>query len=281
MILVTGATGSIGQYLVRHLTTAGAPFKALVRDEAKGQALGCDYVVGDFDQPATLRAALAGVDRLFLNGPASPAMVRQQQTAIDAAKSAGVARIVKVSAPEASPTATRIINQWHGQIDASLEASGVGWALLQPGYFMQNFLANTATVKNDGKLYGAFKDGRVAFIDCDDIAACGAALLTGSGPRYTAFVLTGPEALTLAEVARTLSAHLGTTVTYVDLPVAQVVASMVARGMPVQIAENLGALMTALAAGAGARTTTAVEELTGRAPRTFDAFVADNVGAFR
>ncbi len=54
-------------------------------------------------------------------------------------------------------------------------------------------------------LYGAFKDGRVAFLACDDVAACGAALLTGSGPRHTAFVLTGPQALTLATIARTLS----------------------------------------------------------------------------
>ncbi len=281
MILVTGATGSIGQYLVRHLTTAGAPFKALVRDETKGHALGCDYVVGDFDQPATLRAALTGVDRLFLNSPANPAMVRQQQAAIDAAVAASVAHIVRVSAPEASPHATLSMGRWHGEIDAHLTASGVGWSLLQPSYFMQNFLNNAATITSDGKIFGAFKDGRVAFIDCDDIAACGATLLMGSDPRQAAFMLTGPEALTFAEVAQTFSTRLGKTVTYVDLPVAQVVASMAARGMPAPLADDLGTIMAAMAASTGTKTTTAVEDLTGRAPRTLDAFVAANVGAFR
>jgi uncharacterized protein YbjT (DUF2867 family) len=95
MILVTGATGSIGRHLIRRLHELGMPFRALVRDEARGKALGCDVVVGDFDDPASITAALAGVDRLFLNGsgaapsPGPQPMVRQQIDAIDAAPTRG------------------------------------------------------------------------------------------------------------------------------------------------------------------------------------------------
>jgi NAD(P)H dehydrogenase (quinone) len=103
MILVTGATGSIGRYLVRRLRQQRVPLRALVRDEAKGRALGCEYVVGDFDDPGSIAAAVVGVDRLLLNAagaqPASGAqpMVRQQKAAIDAAVRAGVTKVVKVS----------------------------------------------------------------------------------------------------------------------------------------------------------------------------------------
>jgi uncharacterized protein YbjT (DUF2867 family) len=97
MILVTGATGAIGRYLVRQLLQEEVPFRALVRDAARGRSLRCEYVVGDFDAPDTLRAALVGADRLLLNGSVHVAMAEQQKRAVDAAAQAGVAYIKPVT----------------------------------------------------------------------------------------------------------------------------------------------------------------------------------------
>src|SRR5882757_6197391 len=184
MILVTGASGSIGRYLVRELERAGAPFTAFVRDDAKGRALGCPYVVGDFDDPASVAAAMTGVDRLFLNaGGAVPAdgrqpMVGQQRAAIDAAVAAGVRRIVKVSVWRASKGG-RLAEGAHWEIEEHLRASGVDHAVLRPSGFMQNFLTRAAVFTEDGNIVGAYGDAGVSYVDCVDLAAAGAALLRG------------------------------------------------------------------------------------------------------
>lgn len=281
MILVTGATGSIGQYLVHHLKNQGAKFKALVRDEAKGRALGCEYVVGDFDKPDTLRAAFEGIDRLFLNVTPSESMARQLKTAIDIAKAAGVSRAVPVSSPGASMTSKLKIGRWHGEIEEHLQASGLEWSILRPGTFMQNLLGAAPLIKSEGKIIGGYKDGRAAFIDCYDIAACGAVLLTGNDHVGKTFVLTGREALSYPEVAQKFSAKLGKPVTYVDLPVEQVVASAKAKGTPAALAEEFGQFMNVIASGYAARTTQGIKEITGREPRTLDQFLDDNLQAFR
>lgn len=155
MILVTGATGSIGRHLVRLLLDQRVPVKALVRDEAKGRVLGCDVVVGDFDDPGSLAAAMEGVDRLFLNaGGAQPVdgeqpMIRQQRAVIDAARSAGVSRVVKISVWGAH-RGGRLAEGAHWEIEEYLKASGLVRSILQPSGFMQNFVtgAGAFTVRD-------------------------------------------------------------------------------------------------------------------------------------
>ncbi len=278
MILVTGATGSIGRPLVRRLQRAGAAVRALVRDEAKGRALGCEFVVGDFDDPASIVAALAGVDRLFLNGAgAQPAdgeqpMVRQQKTVIDAAVAAGVERVVKVSVWHAQE-GERLAGGAHWQIEQHLKASGLGWSILQPNGFMQNFITGQGSFTADGNLVGAYGDAAVSYIDCADIAACAAALLTDRPGDGETFLLSGPQALTHAQIAEKLSAALGRTVRYVNLTVEELAAALRAQGLPPRFTEDVAVLTQGLASGTAAPTTTAVRDLTGRAPRTFDEFL--------
>ncbi len=281
MILVTGATGSIGRVVVGELARRGVGFTALVRDRAKGAALGAPFVVGDFDDPATLPAALSGASSVLLNGVLGEAMVRQHTAMIDAARAAGVTRIVRISAAGASATSDRAIPRWHGAIDDHLAASGVAWSALRPTFFMQNLLMNAASVRASSALHGGFGTGRIAMIDCRDIAACAVAALTGPAPGGTAPVLTGGEAVSFAEVAARLSARLGRPIGYIDHPVGEVVAGMLARGMPASIAESFGTMMAAFADGGASTVTSGVAELTGAAPRTVDDFLADNLAAFR
>ncbi|WP_106403272.1 NmrA family NAD(P)-binding protein [Actinocorallia populi] len=285
MILVTGATGSIGRSLVHRLRRDGAAFRALVRDEAKGQALGCDFAVGDFDDPDSIAAALHGVDRLFLNGSgAQPLdgeqpMIRRQKTVIDAARRAGVAHVVKVSVWHARRE-SRLSQSAHWEIDEHLRASGLAWSLLQPAGFMQNFIAPGAFTP-DGDLVSSYGDTPVAHIDCHDIAACAATLLAGPQDRKDAFVLTGPEALTDAEIADKISSALGRTVHRAELPPDALAAAMTSQGLPRRFAEDLAYLVKEVAAGSQTATTTTVRDITGRPPRTFDAFLTANLQPLR
>lgn len=280
MILVTGATGSIGRHLVRRLREREATFTALVRDEAKGRALGCPYVVGNFDDPDSIAAALAGVDRLFLNaGGAVPVdgeqpMVHQQTTAIDAAVEAGVSKIVKVSVWGAKKGG-RLAEGAHWAIEQHLKESGVDRTVLQPSGFMQNFLTGAAVFTDDaGNIVGAYGSSRVSYIDCADIAACAEVALTG-GHRGT-FVLTGPESLTHKEIAEKLSTMAGREVDYVDLPPEELADTLTTKGTPARFAQDVATLFAEVASGTLEATTTSVTDLTGHRPRTFDEFLTDN-----
>ncbi|MFL6121975.1 NAD(P)H-binding protein [Actinophytocola sp.] len=284
MILVLGATGSIGRHLIPRL--AGTDVTAFVRDPAKGEELGCPWVVGDLDDPDSVAAAMEGVDRVLLNaGGAVPAegeqpMVRQQRTVIDAAIEAGVDHVVKVSVWHAREGG-RLAEGAHWVVEEHLRASGLGWSILAPSGFMQNFRTGEAVFTEDGHLLGAYGDSRVSYVDCADIAACAAALLTGDPRHGETFVLTGPEALTHAEIAAKLSAVAGREIRYVDLPAAAFATRLTALGLPDDFAEDVAALFAEVAEGRLAPTTTAVADLTGHPARTFDEFLRDDAEVIR
>jgi uncharacterized protein YbjT (DUF2867 family) len=285
MILVTGATGAIGGHLVRRLRELGVPFRAMVRDPVKAAALDCDVVTGDFDDPDSLRAAMAGVDRLFLNSAGAvpvqdpQPMIRQQLAAIDAAVAAGVSSIVKVSVWGARPGG-KLAEGAHWEIEQHLRAAPVASSVLQPSGFMQNFLTGAAASIDAGDVIGLRGDWRVSYIDCFDIAAGAAALLTGPTDNGGTFVLTGPEALTQAAIAAKLSAAFDRPVRRVELSAAEMAARITGQGLPAQFAADVVELWGEVAAGSLSTVTTDVRELTGRDPRTFDAFLASVPDAY-
>lgn len=280
MILVTGATGSTGRELVRQLADSGVRFRAMVRDEEKGHTLGCPFVVADFDHPESLGRAFAGVDRVLLNsGGAVPVasgpqpMVRQQRAAIDAARAAGVAWVVKVSAWRPRPD-SRLSVLGHWEIEQYLKASGMSWSMLRPTGYTQNFFTGDGGVATDGDLVGPYGTGRVAYLDAYDVARCAAALLTGERGRGESFPLTGPEALNHEEIAGKLTTALGRPVRFRDISPREAAEGMRQQGLPDSFVTDLLFLWSELAAGDLAEVTSTVSDLTGRPPRTFDAFLA-------
>ncbi|MGG2464492.1 SDR family oxidoreductase [Streptomyces sp. RGM 3693] len=274
MILVTGATGTIGRYLVRELAQADVPFRALVRDARKGKELGCEFVVGDFDEPASIATAFRGVDRLLLNSggalpvPGRQPMVRQQTAVIDAARAAGVSWVVKVSAWHPGPD-SKLSVRAHWEIERHLKASGLRWSSLQPTGYMQNFFTGKGGFTHSRALTGPYGAGRVAYIDAYDIAACAAVLLTGPIRDGETYALTGPEALTHEEIAAKLA------VPFHDLTRRQAAEGLRAEGLPGWFVDDLLQLYADMAAGLMSGVTTVVRDLIGRAPRTFDQFLAN------
>jgi uncharacterized protein YbjT (DUF2867 family) len=283
VILVTGATGHVGSELVRLLAEAGTPARALIHSPDKAapiQRLGLETALGDFEQPDTLDAAMAGCDHLFLLSPPNPRQPQQEHHVIDAAKRAGVAHVVKLSVPWADPDAGLVFCRWHGQIEQYLAESGLAHTLLRPSNFMQNFLMSAQPVADQGILYGMTGEGRVGYIDARDVAAVAAQVLTSPGHQGTSYTLTGPEALSAAEVAKRLSAATGRQVRYVDVGPDAFRQALADAGLPGWLVDGLVESHTLFAAGHAATVTDEVAKVTGRPPRTFEQFAADHRLAF-
>src|SRR5437016_47590 len=207
-ILVTGATGNVGAPLVDELRRRGAHVRAFVRDETRARELlgpGVELAVGDFADAATVRRALAGVDRLFLACPNVPQQVAHETGVIDAAVSLGVRRIVKLTTPGARVGAPVAFWDWHGRVEEHLRRAPTPSVLVQASFFMTNLLAAPRPVAHDGTLAAPAGAARIAMIDPRDVAAVAAvALIDDAFP--TRVHVTGPEGVTYERVAAALTA---------------------------------------------------------------------------
>jgi uncharacterized protein YbjT (DUF2867 family) len=284
MILVTGATGSTGSHVVHSLVARGARVRVFVRDAERARLRFGDAVEiaeGDLAFPPSLRTALVGADALFLSCADDPRRVGWETDAIDAAAAAGVGRIVRLSALPAAIGAPVAFWDWHGRVDDHLRASGVAATVLGAGFYASNLLAAADGVAVDGRLYAPAGDARIALIDPRDVGEAAAAVLTAGDHAGATYALTGPDAITYAEVAAHLSAVLGRRVDYTNVPDEAARQAMVDAGLPPEVAEQVVAIFAETRRGALARTTSAVQHLTGRPPRGVAAFLRDHADAFQ
>jgi uncharacterized protein YbjT (DUF2867 family) len=280
-ILVTGATGNVGAHVVRELQARAANVRALVRDPQKAMALGdVDLVVGDFEHPASLRSALAGVDRVYLTAADGPRKVAHEAALIDAAADAGVERIVKLSAMHADPASRLPAFRWHGEIEAHLLRSGVPSVVLRPAFFMTNMLMVAGGVAATGTLYAPTANRPVAMIDIRDVAAVAAVTLTADGHDKQVYELTGPSAVTFTDVARAIGAATGRPVEYVDLTEEAARPRFTGAGLPDWLAEQLAGVFGVIRDGGFARTTEHVRAITGHPARSIGDFARDFAPVF-
>jgi uncharacterized protein YbjT (DUF2867 family) len=283
MILVTGATGSTGSQVVRALEASGASVRAFVRDPEKARHLFGDEVelaLGDFADASSVHAALDGVEMLLLSCADDPRRVEWETSAVDAAGAARLKRIVKLSTIGAEPGAPVAFWDWHGQVEQHLRSSGVPFVILQSSFYMSNLLAAAEQVANEGRLYAPAGEARVAMIDPRDVGAAAAAVLTGAGEDGQTFVLTGPAAITWADIAGELSSATGRDVAFVDVPEEGAKQGMIASGVPEFVAEQLIKVFAMLRQGAAEHVTDTVEALTGAQPRSFADFARDHAHLF-
>lgn len=281
-MLVTGATGQTGRHLVAELLQRGAAVRALARDPSTARRmLGPDVelVEGNLDHRETLDAALQGAERVYLLAPPHPRLAAMEANLIQAARRAGVRQVVKHSAIDAGPAARSDIARMHAAGERLLAASGLAHTILRASMFMQNFRMLTPTIVSQGLLAVPMGAGRCAFVDCADVAAVAAAVLTQDGHDARTYLVTGAQALSPDDVAAHLSTALGHTIRYVDLPVEAARAALRAQGVSDwQIQQLLGSA-EAFAAGEVAQVTEVVARLTGRPPRTFADFAHELVAA--
>lgn len=282
MILVTGATGKVGQEVVRQLAAAGVPARALVRDPARASHLripGVDIVVGDLGRPETLEAAFAGVERVFLLSPAAPDQVELQGNALAAGQRAGVRQIVKVSVA-GGPDAGTQIGRWHWTTEKQIEASGLDFTFLRPTIYMQQLLRYAPSIAATGTFSAPMGTGEIALVDTRDVAAAAVGALTESGHGRRIYDLTGPEALSYDAMADAISQAIGRKVSYVHVPPEYAKKQMIIDGVPRWLADDMIILFASFREGYGATVTNSVAEITKQRPRTFRQFARDYARVF-
>lgn len=283
MILVSGATGTTGGQVVRHLSERGAEFRALAHSDASAAKLreqGVDAVVGDFDAPDSLTAALEGADHAFLVTPPHEGQVEWEGGFIDAAKHAGVDHVVKLSVIGADPEASVRLARGHAQSEQHLRDSGVGYTLLRPNGFMENFLANAGSIASDGIFYSSIGDAQVSWVAASDIGGAAAAALTEEGHLGKTYELTGPSAISYEELARTLSDKLGKEVRHQQVPDDDARAAMLGMGMGEWLVGGLVELFEVYRAGYASGVQSGVTDASGRDPEPFEEWIELNRAAF-
>jgi uncharacterized protein YbjT (DUF2867 family) len=279
--LITGATGDVGSRVVERLLLCGDRPRVFVREEKKVRSRFGDRVdvfVGDLSDPASLRPALEGVDTLFLvnTGPQIPA---QDEGAAKVAKAAGVQHLVKLSSMDVEQGLA--IGAWHERGEAAIRANGIPFTFVRPTGFMSNLLAWAPSIRAEGVVRSSTGAGRRAFIHSDDIAAIATKALTTSEHDGDSLPITGPEALSFAEVTAKLGAAIGRRLTFQAISDEEARQRYAASGASSTETEAHVSLWRAIREGRLANITDNVERILGRKPIAMDQWTMENAAAFR
>ncbi|HVZ46926.1 MAG TPA: NmrA family NAD(P)-binding protein [Ramlibacter sp.] len=287
MLLITGAAGNAGRLLVEAVRRTGQPVRALVRDAAKADTLrqlpGVEVVTADMALPQTLGAALQGVDTAILNSSADPRMAETQCTFVDAARAAGVERVIKLSGQESGigfdPNAFRFARM-HVQIEAHIERSGLRWTHLCPSQFMQVYLRDAPVIAQRGVLALPAGDIELAPVAIEDVADIAAGVLADEKADGQRFVITGPQALGMAHIARLIGAAIGREVVYRPVSVEERSERMRAAGAPAFMVDALAEQAQERLRHPRTNVDVSVQERYGVRPTTFAEFARRNRAVF-
>jgi uncharacterized protein YbjT (DUF2867 family) len=279
--LITGATGDVGSNVVKQLLKRGERPLIYVRDAEKARARFGDRVdvfVGDLADTRALKTALEGVDEFFLvnSGPQIP---ERDELAAKAAKAAEVRHLVKLSSLDVRQGLA--IGAWHERGEAAVRASGICFTFVQPTGFMSNLLAWARSIKSEGVVRSSTGDGRRAFIHSDDIAAVATEALTSPEHDGEALAITGPEAVTFAEVTERIGAAVGKPLAFQPISDEEARRRYAATGAPTEETEAHVALWRAIREGRLATVTDNVERILGRKPIGLDQWIKESAAAFR
>jgi uncharacterized protein YbjT (DUF2867 family) len=262
MILVTGATGTIGSEVLRQLLAAGHPVRALTRNPATLAGTAAQAFQGDFDDPDSLARAVDGVEAVFLLTVARPPSTRHDEALL---KVVGDARIVKLSgigAGEEFDGGT--VGYWNLAAEQVVKETGREWTILRPSSFATNVLAPAGQ-----PVINPTGDARQGVIDPADIAAVAVAALTQPGHHRQTYTLTGPELLSVPEQAAQLSLVLGRTVATRDVEPAELAGQLAEYGVDAASIEAMIRGVAFARAGRNAVLTGDVERVLGRAAGSF------------
>jgi len=283
--LVTGAGGHLGRLVVEHLLAAkSGKVIAASRNPAKLADLaakGAELRRADFDDPASLDAAFKGVERLLIISTDSVVepgkRLRQQKAAVAAAARARVRHVIYTSMPNPEPGSLIPFAPDHYETEQALAKSGLPHTILRVSWYAENLLRSLPSILSSGKWRSAAGEGRVANIARDDVArSAAAALIKAPGGRFD---LTGPELLTTRQIAAIIADVFGKKVEVVPVSDEQLLAGMIAAGVPKVFAELGAAFDANTRAGKIDLVSDAVAKLTGKPPVPLRDVLAANTSA--
>lgn len=273
-VAVTGATGGLGGLVARALADAGVGQRLLVRDVGRAPALpGATALPVSYADRAASAAALTGVETLFMVSASESAdRLDQHRAFVEAAAEAGVRHVVYTSFYGAAPDATFTLARDHHATEGYLRASGMGWTFLRDNLYL-DFMA--ALVGDDDVIRGPAGNGRVAGVARADIARVAATVVRDPARHLgRTYDLTGPESLTMTEIAERLTAQLGRQITFHDETLAEAYASRAQWGAPDWQNDAWVSTYTAIASGELSGVSDDVELVTGRSPLSLSQLLA-------
>jgi uncharacterized protein YbjT (DUF2867 family) len=272
VILVTGATGSVGRHVVQQLHQAGCKVRALSRHPEKANfPAGVETVAGDMTMPETLRDVWESVEKVFWVLPQNPDFTFPQT-----ARRHGVRHIVLLSALAVEFGSDNAIARLHQSAEQAVRESGVSWTFLRPGGFMTNAFQWTDSIRSEGVVRVPFGDVSSPSIDPRDIAAVAAQALSTDGHEGQSYILTGPECISARQQAGIIGELLGRDIRFEAIP-EPIAREHMLRHMP---ADMVDAIFDLNRQGYSSVLPT-VEQVTGRAPFAFRQWASDHIDAFR
>ena len=273
-VVISGAGGQLGRlaagFLLERLPAAEVVLATRKPDElADFAARGVRVRRADFDEPDSLPEAFAGAQRLLLiSTDAVGRRIPQHRNAIDAAVAAGIEHVAYTSTLDPTPRNPAFVVEEHADTEAALRDSGLAWTMLRMGNYSEFLVLSGAAAVASGRLEHNAGDGKVAYVSRVDCAAAAASVLMSDGHEGATYDVTGPELLTRVDLARLLGEVTGRPVEAVPISDDELVARIVARGVPEGLASRMATWGSAIRAGVLAVVSSAVEELTGRPPRS-------------
>jgi uncharacterized protein YbjT (DUF2867 family) len=279
-LLITGASGEIGRQVVKQLIRRGERPRIFVRDAMKAEALfgrDVDITLGDFEDAAALNLALNHIETV-LSITAGPDLARHDASLAMAARSNRVSRVVKLSSYDARVNVGTGV--WHAAGEAAIRESGVPFTFVQPSGFMNNMLHWAPLIKMKGVVRSATGAGRIPFIHPKDIVDVIVQTLTTEGFVGEALPITGPEALSYAEMAERIGAALGKPVGFLDISMDDARLEQAASGESDAVISAHVSIFQAIHDGVLSQVTDTVERVLGRKAAGIDQWIAENIAAF-
>jgi uncharacterized protein YbjT (DUF2867 family) len=279
-ILVTG--GTIGDFVVDGLTKKGRKVRVTTyKKQAKPvwDDAGIEQVEVDYAKPETLARAFEGMESYFSVSPMIRELSETGIQAVDAARKAGVRRIVRSSVLGAASNSVTFA-RWHFAVEQAVEASGLSYTILQPTSFMQNYFGFADSIKKQGKFYAPLADSRMSLVDARDIADAAVVVFTEPGHESRKYKITGGQAISSQDSAVALAEALAKPVKYVAVSNDQARSAMAGMGMPAWMVDGFLELYRLAVDGRLSAVIPDLEKLVGRKPRTFRQFSEDFRAAF-
>jgi len=283
MILITGASGSVGKVVLQETLPRQSKVRAMYRskEEAAKAPAGCEAILADYTDKQSLRRALEGVTSVYVVCSPIPQLVELESNMVEACKEAGVKHVVLNSAMGAGDCG-KSFPSWHRKVEDKLKSTGLSFTILRPNGFLQNIVAfNAPSIRTEGAFYAAMGDAKVSYLDVADIAVAAVKALGGGAHAGKTYELNGPEAISNQELAKRISKVAGRTVSFLDVPENAQRDALLGLGMPDWQVTALLELQQYYKQGGGGKTDGLLKTLIEREPITLDQYLTANAHEFR
>ena len=279
MILVTGATGTVGREAIGVLRGRGAEVAAVTRDPSTAALPDGVQVIGaDPSKPQTLSSALDGVEAVLLSPRAVSGATAEL---LSMAADRGAKRVVVLSAATVEyPVGQRRFVEEFESAEENAKASGLAWTFLRSADFAANALAWAPQIRAGGVVRGAYSEAATSPIHQRDIATVAADALLNAGYEGHSYILTGPQSLNQYDKVRLIGQTLGRELTFAEMPPEEIRQGMLAQGLPEEIPDRLLGSLADYALKPGPTTDT-VQRLLGRPALSFAEWASENAAAFQ